>query len=113
MHIKDLSMYKEGNSYYISAVLQYENDKGFYEINVPKINLPILYNVEINQESYTDTFNRTETFANIDFGFGKLSILKDDNNHYFTMTCIEEKRRKMTLAEIEKELGYKIELKEN
>ena len=37
----------------------------------------------------------------------------DDSGNYYTLTCIEEKVNKMTLADIEKELGYKIELKEN
>lgn len=37
----------------------------------------------------------------------------DNDENYYTVTCVKEKVHKMTLADIEKELGYKIELKEN
>ena len=47
-------------------------------------------------------------------GLGKLYAEPFDNDeNYYTVTCVEEKVHKMTLADIEKELGYKIELKEN
>ena len=52
--------------------------------------------------------------VSINFGLGKLYAEPFDNDeNYYTVTCVEEKIHKMTLADIEKELGYKIELKEN
>ena len=110
MTVKDLQLYKENNRYYLSALLDHEDKKGYYEVSVPKINLPISLCCGINTE--TDTyFGVPHHTVTIDLGFGGLYVepFNDENNH-FTMTCLDEKVHKMTLAEIEKELGYKIEL---
>lgn len=113
MHIKDLSMYKENDQYYLSAVIQYEDENGFYEVTVPKITFPISKNIQFNQECVYDEWRHPYTSASVDFGSFTLQVIPDAKGIFFTVNCLEEKRRKMTLAEIEKELGYKIELKEN
>ena len=111
--IKDLKLYKEDNKYYLSAFIDYENKQGIYEISVPKIKLPITQNCCINNTSGTCD-SKFYTTVSIDFGLGELYAEPfDDSGHYYTVTCIEEKVHKMTLADIEKELGYKIELKED
>lgn len=111
MILKDLKLYQENNKYYLSAILYYENEKGIYEMSIPKIALPISPDIEVNLESYYDIWTKITKTGNVDFGFGRLSIKPfDDEGNLLTMTCIEEKVHKMTLAEIEKELGYKIEL---
>lgn len=114
MTIKDLQLYKENNKYYFSAVFNYEDKKGYYEISVPKIALPISY-CQISTASSYDIWDGYQKTAAVDFGFCTLNAFPVDvDNHetLFTMKCIEEKVHPMTLAEIEKELGYKIELKE-
>ena len=113
MTVKDLQLYKENNKYYLSALLDREDKKGYYEVSVPKIKLPISPYCDIYTE--TDThFGIPHCTVTIDFGFGGLYVEPfDDKNNYYTVKCIDEKVHKMTLAEIEKELGYKIELKEN
>lgn len=46
------------------------------------------------------------------FGFGDLELKPDKYGDYFTETVIEERPYKMTKADIEKKLGYKIEIVE-
>lgn len=111
MHVKDLSLYKEGSSYYLSAVLQYEDENGFYEATVPKIAFPIPKEIQLNQECGYDKWSRPYKYASVNFGSFTLKVVPDDKGTFFTVNCLEEKVHKMTLAEIEKELGYKIELK--
>lgn len=111
--IKDLQLYKEDNKYYLSALIDYEDERGVYEMSVPKIEFPIMQNCCINNTSgiYDSKFYTT---VSLDFGLGELYAKPfDDSDHYYTVTCVEEKVHKMTLADIEKKLGYKIELKEN
>lgn len=112
--LKDLKLYKENDKYYLSALLIHEDKRGIYEVSIPKIELPIASDCSIDY-TYGACGYFPNTTLTVDFGFGKLYAVPvdDDNKLYFTLTCIEEKVRKMTLAEIERELGYKIELKEN
>lgn len=114
MIVKDLQLYQEDNKYHLKADLFHEDKKGFYEITIPKIKFPIINNVSINTETTHDIWNGTQKTAHIDFGFGDLEIIPDKFTEiFYTVTCIEEKVQEMTLDEIEKELGYKIKLKEN
>lgn len=111
--LKDLQLYKENNKYYLSALFDYEDKKGFYELSIPKIKLPVTRDVEANICSGWDDYNHPYRVVDVDFGFGKLYAEPfNDQGALFALTCIEEKVHKMTLAEIEKELGYKIELRE-
>ena len=82
-------------------------------MSIPKIEFPIAKNCSVNIMSGEYDF-KPYTTVSIDFGLGELYAEPfDDSGHYYTVTCIEEKVHKMTLAEIEKKLGYKIELKED
>lgn len=109
MILHDLNLYKENDKYYLSAKLAHEDKAGFYEVSIPKIHLPVSSNISVNSTSsyYGDVA------ASIDFGFATLAVEPyEGNNHYFTITCLEEKVHKMTLADIERELGYKVEIQE-
>ena len=113
MNVKDLSLYKENGSDYLSAVIQYEDENGFYEAAVPKIAFPTLNNIQLNQECYYDKWGHPYKYVSVDFGSFTLQVIPDIKGTFFTVNCLEEKVRQMTLAEIEKELGYKIELKKD
>ena len=111
--IKDLQLYKENNRYYLSALVEHEDERGVYEISIPKIELPVERNCIIDK-TVIDRNYKPHTVVSINFGLGELYAEPfDDSGDYYTVTCVEEKVHKMTLADIEKELGYKIELKEN
>lgn len=108
--INDLKLYKENGKYYLSALIDHDDKNGYYQISIPKIRLPISH-CSINDTSYGAC---CRTFG-VDLGFGELYAepLGDEEEYYCTITCLEEKVHEMTLAEIERELGYKIKLKEN
>jgi hypothetical protein len=112
MKVKDLQLYKENNKYYLSALLDGEDKRGCYEVSIPKIRIPISFDCFVHNE--TDTcFGVPYRTVTTDLGFGELYVEPfDDDNNYYTMKVLSEKVHKMTLAEIEKELGYKIELQE-
>ena len=111
--IKDLQLYKENNKYYLSALVNYEDNSGVYEMSIPKIKFPVGRNCVIGKTIGERNY-KPYTTVSLDFGLGELYAEPfDDSGNYYTVTCVEEKVHKMTLSDIEKELGYKIELKEN
>jgi hypothetical protein len=111
MTVKELYLYKDNDKYYLSAVFGYEDKNGIYEMSVPRIEFPMSFDCTMDLTIY-DAYYQNE--ATIDFGFGKFNVLPfDGKDKYYKLTCLEEKVHEMTLDEIEKELGYKIKLKEN
>lgn len=109
MHtLKDLKLYTEDGKYYLDAIFYNEDRGGVYRVHIPKIRLPVKLQPDIWQ-SYEDCWG--EYCVTIDLGFGELSVEPYKDNKFYTIECIETKEREMTLAEIEKELGYKIKLK--
>lgn len=114
MKLQDLQLYQENNKYYLSANFLYENKIGFYDLSIPKIELPISPSCcEVNLNSGYDDCNVPYKIVDVDFGFGLLYAKQfNDKGDFFTLTCLEEKVHEMTLDEIEKALGYKIKLKE-
>ena len=115
MILNDLQLYKENNKYYLSAIFDYEDKKGFYELSVPKIEFPVSQHCEVNLVSGHDELNVPYRIVDVDLGFGSLLYAKSFNSEgdFFKLTCLEEKVHEMTLDEIEKALGYKIKLKES
>ena len=115
MKLNDLQLYQENNKYYLSAKFFYEDKRGYYELSIPKIELPVSSSCcEVNLNSGYDVLDVPYKIVDVDFGFGLLYAKQfNDKGDFFTLTCLEEKVHEMTLDEIEKELGYKIKLKES
>lgn len=115
LKLKDLQLYKELNDkYYLSAVFEQEDETGFYEISVPKIDLEIdasgCYIKEDKQYVVGQLFHT----VTVDFGGIELNARPSwEDKSFYNKKLISEKIHEMTLEEIEKELGYKIKLKEN
>lgn len=122
--LKSAKLFKEDSRYFLELRYEVENDRGLYEVIIPKMELPIRTN--------RTPFLATEQVSNFllprpdtvyaSFGDFKLKLhSKDvkvktidgddvvDNTCYLT-NMIKEKKHKMTLSEVEKKLGYKIEL---
>ena len=89
-------------SYYLSAEYNRENEFGIFRITVPHVDLPLSNG--FSWSTSTDPFD----VDLIDFGFGELPFRA--RNGGIIETKIKDKTKKMTLAEIEKKLGHKIEL---
>ena len=108
--ITDLKLYKENDQYYLSALIAHEDKNGIYEVSIPKIKFPVTPECTIKHIQKSDYYMPYITVG-LDFGLGTLYAEPfNSQGHCFTLTCIEEKVRKMTLADIEKELGYKIDI---
>lgn len=97
---------------YLNVTYEYENSNGKYELNIPKIELPLNCTglPVITKDTTLNITGHTDTFVN--FGIAKLAKLaiKPVGGMNFTIKEIEKKTKKMTVAEIEQALGYKIEV---
>ena len=108
--VKDLKLNKKKLSrdayeYYLTAVIEHEDKAGVYETVIPHIELPV-YCREIKLNSSCGCYPDVQ----MDLGFGLLDVIGGFNEPPYTTTKIKDKTQKMTLAEIEKKLGHKIEL---
>lgn len=108
--IKDLKLKKNklGNGayeYYLSAVIEHEDMAGVYETVIPRIGLPVRL-----RELKMNDCHMPYPSMEIDLGFGLLDIWSAFDSPPYTTTKIKDKTQKMTVAEIEEKLGYKIEI---
>lgn len=120
--LKERKVFEEDNRLYLKLVYEYEDEHGVYELIIPKLDLEI----------------RTDYLPNIhhDFHVGPMAILdyyinRDSDTFYllrddvavrkngvtliekkaaYVINTLKEKPQEMTIAEIEKKLGYKIKL---
>ena len=107
--LKDIKLVNDGGSYFLDVMYEYENKYGVYELNIPRIHLPVCKSGLPNYIFRTYTIGPDE--ATVDLGFGELNVLKDfKTGMLYKITEIEKKPRKMTLAEVEAALGHKVEL---
>ena len=118
--LEKLELYKEGGQYYLHAEYTKEDDRKISRLIIPKICLPTANELSIGQ-TYYNTWNRPVE-VEVNLGFGVLLAKKgdvfdpredrsvDSFDVFYAEYPIEIKSKKMTLSEIENELGHKIEL---
>lgn len=104
-----LELYKEDDQYFLKAEYEEITKTQKKRITIPKIVLPLYDRPIIGSAS---PFDHT---IGVDIGFGALpfgiDLIHDDpNTVYYDEEVIEEYPQKMTLEEIEKKLGYKVEI---
>ena len=118
--LKDLKLHKVhhasnntksgSNSYYLSAIYEYENNFVVSEITIPHIALPLNvitgFDTDYTAYSFSDDVEYTLHMP----GNHTLPVYRTDKGVYYEEKIIKEKRLKMTLEEVENALGYKIEL---
>lgn len=105
--LKSLTLIRENDQYYLSAVYRVEDDNGTWELSYPRIELAINKNfAPLLSSEYGADFNEIV----IDLGFGNLPLKEIRKNTYVERKLIKEKVHDMTVAEIEKALGYKIRI---
>lgn len=120
--LKDYKVFEKYNRLYLKLVYEYEDDHGIYELIIPKIDLEIRTDFlpTIGHDSYTGPMDILNYYVNS--FYHTFSLLRDDvevKKNGETLTCekaayvintLKEKRKEMTIAEIEKKLGYKVKL---
>ena len=112
--LKSLELYSEeskaGKSYFLKAIYEFENQYVKKEIVIPIIALPLCPGEHVICKSSCHPSLKVDIPNTIDIGFGDLPMMADDHNRYCYEVTVEEYPQKMTLSEIEKKLGYKIEI---
>lgn len=109
--IKNVAVYKEDDKYYLNVTAMREDEYGVYEINIPKIWLGI------GEDLRGVSFDRLcPHVGGVTFEIGELysmyrgRVFGTKDEALFAERIIETKVHKMTVADIEKKLGYKIEI---
>lgn len=120
--LKERKVFEKDNHLYLKLVYEYEDDHGIHELIIPKLDLEIrtdclpiiehdsyagpmdILNYYINRDS--DTFNLLQD----DVAVRKKGVTLMCENAAYVTNTLKEKPKEMTIAEIEKKLGYKVKL---
>lgn len=121
--VKKHETFIENNRLYLKLVYEYEDDHGVYELIIPKIDLDICTDFLPAIKNYEPwTGPMVIDYYKIRLGSNIFDLLRGDveiKKNGETLTCekaayivniLKEKPKEMTLAEIEKKLGYKVKL---
>ena len=109
--LADLKLVEEDGKYYLDATYEYENKHGIYELNIPRIVLPVYTTCLPDWEIDHSTTGLYPDYLKVNLGFGELNVERDmRSNMSHRISTIQTKPRKMTLSEIEAALGYSVEL---
>lgn len=108
--ILSINFEKISNSFFHAIIIMLCDDDTIWEIDIPKIKMDeitIITETIKNQSSFFNTiFSKT---VHVNLGNG---IVFPIDNVFFTLKDIT-KYKEVTIREIEKELGYKIKIKNN
>ncbi|MDD6640907.1 MAG: hypothetical protein PUE66_07945 [Erysipelotrichaceae bacterium] len=111
----DKQVYEEDGLLYLSLTYEFKNiegnNEGKYNLYIPKIALDIKTNdlPIINNYSY-HSINHEENVYDFKAGTHNYILKPEDSKEEFHTYKIETKEKKMTVEEIEKELGYKVQI---
>lgn len=111
----DKHVYEENGLLYLSLTYEFENiegnNEGKYNLYIPKIALDIKTNdlPIINNYSY-HSINNERYICDFQAGNHNYILEPKDSKEEFYTYKIETKEKKMTIEEIEKELGYKVQI---
>lgn len=112
--LKDAQIYIQDDTRYLKLVYEYEDSYGIHELTIPQVEFPfgnrlgLTYICENNPalQRLSIRLCTVGDFANVYLYDTK----SDDGLAYYTDKIIKYKPKKMTIEEIERELGYKVEI---
>ena len=112
--LKDAQIYIQDGSRYLRLVYEYEDSYGIHELTIPQVEFPfgnrlnLMYICENNPALQRLSIRLcTEGDVTNVYLHNSKSY---DGLVYYTDKIIKRKPKKMTLEEIERELGYKVEI---
>ena len=118
--LKKVEAYKEDDRWFLRLIYEYQNDNGeIFEMEIPKMVLPFVQNMvpEIITDNYSDyPWDKNyyiRAFLSYVQGVDCIPMLKGKSTIADNAEgCFIRKSicRRMTVEDIEKELGYKIEI---
>lgn len=120
--LKERKVFEEDNHLYLKLVYEYEDERGVHELIIPKIDLEIRTDClpTISHDYYAGPMDILNYYINR--GSDTFILLRDDvvvrkngvrlacENAAYVINTLKEKPKEMTIAEIEKKLGYKVKL---
>lgn len=112
--LKDAQIYIQDDTRYLKLVYEYEDSYGIHELTIPQVEFPfgsrlgLTYICENNPELQRLSIRLCTVgdFANVYLYDTK----SNDGLVYYVDKIVKRKPKKMTLEEIERELGYKVEI---
>lgn len=115
INLTNVKLKKDERGCYLRLKYIQETDNAINEIIIPKFRLPIRTDdLIIRNEGYHEGYLDTSIEANIGFGYFPLGEGVTEHSYgkkvCYSVKELEKKVHKMTVADIEKELGYKIEI---
>ena len=103
--------YDENNMPYLTFKAEYHyDDNTVYEVNIPKIDLSKM-KVNLEEKCYYPHYRNSPPLLNSIISEIAFNILPNKNCNYYTLKDITPVKE-MTIKEIEKQLGYKVKIKE-
>lgn len=100
--LKSFNVFEEDGMYFAHIVYRYEDEKGLWELTVPKLHIPL--------QPYSFKIETDNAGGTMDIGSGKWRMYPVDMDVYARKVLIEEKIHDMTVEEIEEELGYRVRI---
>ena len=118
--LKKVEPYKVDDRWYLRLIYEYQNDNGeIFEMEIPMVNLPFTQNTvpEIITDNYSDYpcdknyyirafLTYVDGIYCIPIHVGKSTIADNAEGCFIRKSIC----RRMTVEDIEKELGYKVEI---
>lgn len=101
---------KQNKMYYLSLTYVYEDERGIYAIEIPRVNLFSQKShlvIDCNEYGYYEEAKMHLGFLD-GLNVNKSTVPGISEKVYYVVRTLKEKRHEMTLDEIEKKLGYKI-----
>lgn len=109
--IKDIKLWKDKGAYYLDITAEFEKDDGVYEINIPKVRLGISdHGLNCIVSDHWSPSVMKVNIGGIEFAAHEGHPYGFTEKAFFAEKQLEKKVHKMTVADIEKKLGYKIEI---
>ena len=112
--LKDAQIYIQDGSRYLKLVYEYEDSYGIHELTIPQVEFPFgnrlnLIHIYENNPALRRLSIRLCTEGDVTSVY-LYDTKSDDGLVYYVDKIIKRKPKKMTIEEIERELGYKIEI---
>ena len=112
--LKDAQIYIQDGSRYLKLVYEYEDSHGVHELTIPQVEFPFgncLNLIYIHENNPALQRLSIHLCTEGDVTNVYLHDTKSyDGLVYYTDKIIKRKPKKMTIEEIERELGYKVEI---
>ena len=105
-----LELYSENDEYYLRAEYEVIYTHRKTKLTIPKIKLPLFNNPLIPTGVINLDSMYTKPTREVNIGFGELEMCNDQKDYFMYEEVLEEYAQKMTVDEIEKKLGYKVEI---